>query len=548
MFLILLFIIIIIPVLAGFGEIFQRLFGKIWSGLSAQLFSGIFFLAMIWQVFAFFIPLNIWVESISLGIGILAFFYFKSYQNFTSFTKNEIFKLLSFTILVAFAGSYYPFILDHFGYYVPSINWLSEYGLSKGLANLNLIYAQMSVWHIFQAGFSHFSDVFLRINVVFLIAFFIYIFEKKVWSLLFISPIFLLFIQSPSPDLPAIALSLIVLNEVVKGNTNFKLLFAFSVFVFTIKPTMIWLPLFVFLYFFKRENLKFLWLGVLVGLIYIFKNIWLFGYPFFPVQIGDFGVSWLPNSEILKQSSEVAITKTYDLQYSVTEIQKFTTWDYIYNWFTLHSYKKYIHFAFILSLIFFGIFVFKKKDKLTTILFISILFKSILILLFSAQYRFFLDVFFVIFVLAFHSKIKEKLSLLSFSFGAFIILFLMSFPKILQSQIPTFKLGYFMEGFTKNQFFKPAYFALNSYQTFKIGNLEFNVPNYDLCFDTPQPALSPDAVKKYFEVGIFPQKKSENLKDGFIWKKLSSEEKEKLKIIINSLSQSSQRKSQSSQN
>ena len=123
----------------------------------------------------------------------------------------------------------------------------------------------------------------------------------------------------------------------------------------------------------------------------------------------------------------------------------------------------------------------------------------------------------------------------------------MSFPKILQSQIPTFKLGYFMEGFTKNQFFKPAYFALNSYQTFKIGNLDFNVPNYDLCFDTPQPALSPDAVKKYFEVGIFPQKKSENLKEGFTWKKLSGEEKEKLKTIINSLSQSSQRKSQSSQ-
>ena len=540
-------IIFLIPVLAGFGEIFKKIFGEIWQGISAKLFSGMFFLAMIWQILAFFFPLNIWVEGVSCVFGISAFFYFKTYKDFLKFSKNEILKLCFLTLIIIISGSYYPFILDHFGYYVPSINWLSEYGLSKGLANLNLIYAQMSVWHIFQAGFSHFSDVFLRINVVFLIAFFIYIFEKKVWSLLFISPIFLLFIQSPSPDLPAIALSLIVLNEVVKGNTNFKLLFAFSVFVFTIKPTMIWLPMFVFLYFFKRENLKFLWLGVLVGSIYIFKNIWLFGYPFFPVQIGDFGVSWLPNSEILKQSSDVAITKTYDLQYSVSEIQKFTTWDYIYNWFTLHSYKKYIHFAFILSLIFFGIFAFKKKDKLTTILFISILFKSILILLFSAQYRFFLDVFFVIFVLAFHSKIKEKLSFLSFSFGAFIILFLMSFPKILQSQIPTFKLGYFMEGFTKNQFFKPAYFALNSYQTFKIGNLDFNVPNYDLCFDTPQPALSPDAVKKYFEVGIFPQKISDNLKDGFIWKKLSEEEKVKLKTIINSLSQSSQRKSQSSQ-
>ena len=132
MLIIILSIIIIIPVLAGFGEIFQRIFGKICSGLSAQLFSGVFFLAMIWQVFAFFIPLNIWLESISLGIGILAFFYFKSYQNFTSFTKNEIFKILLLTIIVAFAGSYYPFILDHFGYYVPSVNWLHEFGLTKG--------------------------------------------------------------------------------------------------------------------------------------------------------------------------------------------------------------------------------------------------------------------------------------------------------------------------------------------------------------------------------------------------------------------------------
>lgn len=535
MFYILLSLIIIIPVLAGFGEIFQRIFGKFWQGFSAKIFSGMFFLGMIWQVLAFFIPLNIWVESVSVIIGFFAFFYFKSYKHFSQFSKSEILKLSFLILIIIFSGSYYPFILDHFGYYVPSINWLSEFGLTKGLANVSLIYAQMSVWHIFQVGFSHFSDVFLRINVIFLIAFFIYTFEKKAWSLLFISPIFLLFLQSPSPDLPAIALSLIILNEIINGNQNFKLLFAFSVFIFTIKPTMIWLPLFVFLYFFKKENFKFLWLGILVGFIYFFKNIWLFGYPFFPVQIGDFGVSWLPNSQILKQSSEVAIMKTYDLKFSISQIQHFTTWDYIYNWFTINSYKKYIHIAFILLLLFFGVFAFKKKEKLITILFVSILFKSILILLFSAQYRFFLDVFFVVFMMVFHEKIKEKLSLLSFSLGAFLILFLMSFPKILQSQIHSFKLGHYMQGFTKTQFYKPAYFALNSYQTFRIGNLEFYVPNYDLCFDTPQPAISPDTVKKYFEVGIFPQKIGENLKDGFTWKKLSPEEKEKLKEIIHSL-------------
>ena len=92
-----------------------------------------------------------------------------------------------------------------------------------------------------------------------------------------------------------------------------------------------------------------------------------------------------------------------------------------------------------------------------------------------------------------------------------------------------------MQGFTKTQFLRPARFKLNSYQTFVIGNLEFHVPNYDLCFDTPQPALSPDLLKKYDEIGVFPQKITQNVKDGFVWKKLSEEEQKKLKKIIFSL-------------
>ena len=55
-----------------------------------------------------------------------------------------------------------------------------------------------------------------------------------------------------------------------------------------------------------------------------------------------------------------------------------------------------------------------------------------------------------------------------------------------------------MQGFTVTQLYRPAVFELNSYQTFKIGNLDFNVPNYDLSFDTPQPSLSPNSLKKYY--------------------------------------------------
>jgi hypothetical protein len=39
-------------------------------------------------------------------------------------------------------------------------------------------------------------------------------------------------------------------------------------------------------------------------------------------------------------------------------------------------------------------------------------------------------------------------------------------------------------------------------------------------------------VRKYYEAGIFPQKISKNIKNGFVWKKLSPEEKEELKKII----------------
>ena len=181
---------------------------------------------------------------------------------------------------------------------------------------------------------------------------------------------------------------------------------------------------FVFLYFFKEKILNFFgW--CFSGLIYIFKNIWLFGYPFsqFRLVILCF---WLPNSEILKkQSSEVAITKP--MIYNILS-QKFKNLQLgIIFTIGLHCILTKIHpFCIYFVLIFFGIFAFKKKDKLTTILFISILFKSILIFIFGNT-GFFLMSFFVIFVLVFHSKIKEKLSLLSFSFGAFIIFFLMNF-------------------------------------------------------------------------------------------------------------------------
>ncbi|KIA88555.1 membrane protein [Kaistella jeonii] len=528
-------LVILLPVFSGFGQFFSKISGNLSEGIAINSIMGIFSISIVYSVLAFFIPLNIFVEGTFIILGLFFFFYFKIYNQFWSFIaeNKRLFPLLSFIII--FFGSFYPFILDHFGYYVPTVKWISEVGLVQGISNLDLLLGQMSVWHILQAGFSNFADPFLRINVLVLIVYLIYILEKKSWIHLLFLPVLFLLSQSPSPDLPVIAFSLIILNEIINFNKNCALLFALSMFVFAIKPTITWLPIFAFSYslLVLKSNFKFIFLGIFVLILFIFKNIWTFGFPVFPVQFLDLGLSWKPNPQLLQNSSEIAIMKTYDMQYQFAEIQKFSGFDYIKNWLFLSGIKGKIHLLFVLSLLVFFIYSLKKNSKLIWILFISILIKSILVLLFSAQYRFFLDVFFVIFFVLFNKLLTKKISILIFSVLSLFFAGFLSFPSMVKDLLPSFKLGNFLTGFTENQFYKPSHFELYKYKTHQIGNLKFNVvEKYPFSFDTPLPAISPQFIQEDLNAGIFPQLKGNTLKEGFIWRKISEKEKEDLRFIL----------------
>ena len=533
-------LVILLPVLAGFGKIFQHFIGEIFSGVSGLLLSGIFLVALGFTLIGFFSPLNIYVEVPALVMGLAAFFYFKVYTGFWKFFSENSLSFFLITLITVFFGSYSPFILDHFGYYFPTIKWLSEFGLVKGISNLDLLLGQMSVWHLFQAGFSNFTDPFLRINVLVVLIYVIYILEKKSWIHLIFLPFLFLFSQSPSPDLPVIAISLLLLTEFLNRNKNATLLFAFSVFVLFLKPTMIWLPLFSLLYglMILRSPLKFLLPGSFLFLLFIFKNLWTFGYPVFPVAVFDLGLSWAPNPEILKTSSQVAAQKTFDMQFTTAEIENFTIVEHIRNWLLLSGIKGLIHVFFILILLAFFFLTLKKKSTIIWLLFLSILFKSIVVLYFSAQYRFFLDAFFVILFVFLYQVISRKYAIgILVGLSVFCAVFL-SFPNVVKNYLPSFKLGNFMSGFKKEQFLKPSHFELKNYTTHQIGNLKFNVvENYPFSFDTPLPAISPAYIQEDLNAGIFPQLKGETLKDGFIWRKLSAEEKEKLKIVVQGFQQ-----------
>ena len=530
--------IFLIPMLLGISNLSERIFGKNIGYTSLKTMLGIMVLSVIWTVAAFLFPINFYAEVITLTAGLVSFFYFKNFNELTDFfTENKRF-FIPALVVVLLAGSFYPFILDHFGYYVPTIKWIQEYGLVKGISNLDLLLGQMSVWHIFQAGFSGFADVFFRINTVLLIIYLIYILEKKSWVHLLFIPVLFLFSQSPSPDLPSIVFALIILDEILSGNKNSSFLFALSAFVFIIKPTMIWVPIFTFSYVFLilKEKPKVIIAGTLILILFLIKNLWTFGYPVFPVQIGDLGLPWKPNPESLRISSEVAIIKTFDVQFTIEEINKFSTFDFIKNWLTLKGLKSVIHIGFLISILLFGIFAFIKKKKIISFLFISILIKSVLVFTFSAQYRFFIDVFLVIAFVLLFEKISRKIAVLSFSALSLFFLSFLAFPNLVKTFVPSFKLGNFMLGFDKKQLIEPSHFELNQYKSHEIGNLKFNVvKEYPFSFDIPIPAISPQFLQEDYDAKVFPQKIGKDVKDGFIWRTMTGEEHQKLKNILEEL-------------
>lgn len=526
---------LLLIIISGLGKLYQHFVAFHEERISTNILLGISITTGIWTFLAFFVPINFIIEIIFCLLGLGSFIYFKIYKKLIYFFRRQsrfFYFCIATTLL---AGSFYPFILDHFGYYIPTISWLKEFGIVKGISNLDMLMGQYSTWHIFQSGFSTFVDTSLRINTFLIIVFIIYIFETRFWNGLIFAPFFFLFAQSPSPDLPILIFAFIIIKDMFGYSRNAKFLLLLASFALSIKPTSFWLLIFVFLYFWvvKRNRIITILPGFCFLILYLFKNIWAFGHPFFPIGFPDLGLPWQPNSFLLEDSRQTSLELSYDLQYSYESIKNFTTWDYIVNWLNLDGIKGFINKAFVLSLISLLILAFIKKRKILSILTLSIFLKSILILIFSAQYRLFLDVFLVLGIIVF-SKTWYSFAKVAFTGMSVIIFWGLIFPKSLQTLIPSFKLGATMMAWEKFQLLRPAYFELNQYKTYQIGNLKFNVvKNYPFSFDTPLPAISPDYLNDYKKAGIFPQTATQDLKSGFIWKKLSPKELQDLQQIIN---------------
>lgn len=519
----------------GWGNLFEKLLPNLWNGLSAKLFTGILFISLCSSIAGFFLPLDGYYEVGIILIGIIGLA--KNYKTISSDFKSLNDKtFLVFAFIIIGISTFAPFINDHFGYYVSTIKWLNEYGLVKGISNISLVLGQQSTWHIFQASIDNIIDPFMRVNGTLLLIFILYSIENKRRELLLLTPLFLLFVHSPSPDLIIYVLSLIITLELLKSNPNYASLWLISLFLVTIKPTIFWLPLFVFILSFKSNiktlfTLKNIAFSFAIVFPFFIKQLWCFGDILFPLQTNLFDLDWKPNAMLLELSNKNALLKTYDFQYSIKEITSWSSLDKIYKWFTLSGFKPIVHILILLSIIAFGVFSFIKKNKTYLLLWCCIVLKTIVIFQFSGQYRFMLDGVLILMVLLIISlQLHAKYYVWISYFGCFMVFSMFLFPSIIKQNVSSFYVGQLIGNPEWKQVYKPLKYSIADYSKNKITNFEFYTPNnYHLMLDVPIPCLVPIALDEFRYVNDFPVAyDKENLQKGFHHKTLTLKQKQKL--------------------
>ncbi|MDR3273367.1 MAG: hypothetical protein LBT29_07805 [Flavobacteriaceae bacterium] len=536
--------------LAGWGKWLEILF-KIKTDLfSVLMIFGLITFSVTATFTALFFPLNLKIEAIFLIISLIPFFLQKKNILFPKNIPTSKWFWL-FCLVLLLTGAYRPFLPDHFGYYIPTLNWLSDYGLIKGAANVDWTLGQMSFHHIVQAGFDNILDIFQRLNIFIAFIFLTYIFERKSFTLLLFLPLSFLFLQSPSPDLPAVLFSLMAAHEIIFVKENkrlkFNILLLISVFVFIIKPIAFWLPLWILLIQLVKHRksafcLKDYWISIFLLLLFTAKNLYCASVLFFPMTSTAVHTSWLPDFKILEQSSQIALLTTYHFHFTLHQIADFSLWERIYHWFLSCGFQSAVHCFMLLIVITFGFFSWKKQQFVFYGLLFSVVLKLIFVFRFSGQYRFMLDgILVLLFVLLGSLKINCKILKTTSLTLCLTASALLAFPVVLQKSAAGFSPAYMLKTADFKSVIFPQNYELKKFQTKKIGNLNFNISTqYRFNFDTPPPAVTLYNLKFYQSLGVFPQRRdSADVHQGFYTKNLSPEEKKQLDILVEKLNNES---------
>ncbi len=507
---------------------------KNWLNLSSiktfTLLHGLLFQSIFLSLSAFFYRINYEVFLLNISIQILLFLKYKTdfkifiasfFDNFQN-KQKLIFGLI--TILTVLKSTQLPSIFDNESYYIQTIKWLNEFGFVKGVANVHPFLAQFSFWHVLQSGFT-FSFIHLNLNDLngFVLLIGTYYFLKNSSKFSIINILFLLFyfqfIDSPSPDLPILIISAILFHHFIYNIDNendTKSVWLLIIFMIFIKLTVLPLLFIGMYYWFKDKKSTFFkgFSSLIIGAIWVLKNIIITGYPFFPLAIFPSNFEWqIPIEHINYMYQNInnlgySEQKSIHIDYSLLEKIKF--------WFQLKGINSIFNKG---ILIFFLLIPFTKifKTKKFKILYFILGIHFIFLLLNSPQYRFFLPTFIffgTILLIEFQDRFFYNLKPTIIVICSFCMVTSTLFLDIKNKTI-SFGLNPINIAIPKgNTTYENALFENKS-----EGNFNYTKPHLKSMYETSNgnlPCVN-DKIFKFYQ--YIPQQRTSELKDGFYAKK-----------------------------
>ena len=495
----------------GFGKLMDPLMNKN-QLLSIRLINGLFSIGILSLIFAIFIPLNIYYEVILLTIGITLFILQKGWKS--SWERGKSFLIIFATICLV--GSMNAFMFDTYSYYLPTIKWLDQYGLVKGIANFDFNLGQHSLWHIIQASFNASIDGYYKINVFLMIIYILYVIEIKRFQLLLLLPIFFLFTASPSPDLAVFVLSILMISQVLishKYSLHQNLIY--SAILILIKPIAFVLPVYIFIISIKqwKSYKKAYGIVLVLALLFLFKNIYLTANLIFPLKIGNINSLTHSIPESIYDISAIdgrLVTLKHVRDINMEWFKTLSLKEYYMYLFENMHYSIFLFLAFSCLMIIYFIHQFMTHGSMKLLSLLWVL-KVILFALITVQYRFLLDGIVILGVLfLWNFKIQLKVIQPFIVISAFILIL---YPNLNHNKVSYARL---MQPYAFEQLLKPQKMDVK-YQNVTLFHAPYRVIlNYDVSCDVDPLNINKMLIDRYVYQGYHAENINHHeIKSGF---------------------------------
>lgn len=553
-----------------FGSVTQYFF-KTTSHPVVTLLLGMFSVAMLASTYSFFGGLGIYFEGSLFAASLLLTFAIKSeILNFfislkakiSSLTVFSKFLLTALVLLCALKSASIPFLIDNESYYLQTIQWLDDYGLVKGVANLHPFLLQFSGWHILQSA-TNLDFLQLPINDLSGFALIIGLFyaidkadlfytSKTTPNLyagffVFFSLFAFQFIAQPSPDVIIYIITVIVFYEsylcFYKKSIVFEsisIIFVLAVFAIFCKLTALVLVLFpVSVLILKRRTFSRkhtipylipLFCAVVAGVLFLAKNHIISGYLTFPLNLSIGNPDWkVPDSIVLWYLEQTQLD-AFQIQDTQFFTQRFS--DRFAHWITLPGLDGIFNTCIVLVLVVFPLVLWIKKwNRMLLILYGLSVLQFLLIWNNAPQFRFFFAFFALL--LSVGATIVIRKSWLV-KVGNIVAILLVAVPLLIPLQLGNLSSTSFLAStkpFEWKHIIIPhpnSRYVHLEHKIISYGNTLIKSPVESPFFwgtgDCEVPCVNMEQLsyfEKYFSV--IPQQRTDDLSDGFYAKPIANE-------------------------